>query len=798
MSTWPNELMRGVAEGVRAEITNGLIDHHSLVTVSDRQNLDSPGHDPSISRMVHQTLIGTNLAKLGSSIVSQPWPSFFQDSRMYTPSLIGLIRQIKIPSFRTQAGPKRRRPGQSRIGITESLEQRVLLSAAAISSAAIEGPVITGFGGTLTYMKGGNQLSIAPNLVVSDAESSNLSSATISFANWETGDRLAFYNSAALQYSFSENLTSHTSTLTLTGTNTLAAYETELQSLAFFNVAGAPSTATRVASIQVSDGIATSTSVSENIQFGVAPVLSGFGGTLTYVQGGSPLSFASNIVIADSESSTLDSATISFTNWQAGDRLSFYNSAALQHVFTEDLTNHVATLTFTGVATLAAYQANLQSMMFFNVAGAPVTTARNVTIQVNDGTANSNLVSESITFGQAPVLSGFGGTLTYTKGGPTLMFAPTIVISESGGSTISGATVSFVNWENGDRLSFSNSAALQYTFSENLTAHTSVLTLTGVQTLSAYQTELRSVGFFNVAGAPVTTTRVATIQVNSDGAESNADSENIAFKIGVPTISIASASANQSSTATTSMPFTVTLSNASTSAVTVAYTTSDQTAAAGSDYTTTSGTLTIPAGQTSATINVPILPEPSGDPNETFALTLSSPTNATLGTATAVGTIISASATTTLSDNTSDTTAGTQVADSTHYLAASFESGSNFSYLQSVTLLLDSPTGGNVTLAIYTGSGTTPDTFAGTLTSPTSISTTLARTTFTTSGLVLVPNEKYWFVLEPTSGTFNWAFTNSTTGIGTGYLGQWASSANAGSTWTGFSMSPLQMDVELQ
>ena len=52
---------------------------------------------------------------------------------------------------------------------------------------------------------------------------------------------------------------------------------------------------------------------------------------------------------------------------------------------------------------------------------------------------------------------------------------------------------------------------------------------------------------------------------------------------------------------------TVKLNRAHSADVTVDYATSDGDAKAGEDYTATNGTLTIPAGQTSAVIQVPIL-----------------------------------------------------------------------------------------------------------------------------------------------------------------------------------------------
>ncbi len=78
---------------------------------------------------------------------------------------------------------------------------------------------------------------------------------------------------------------------------------------------------------------------------------------------------------------------------------------------------------------------------------------------------------------------------------------------------------------------------------------------------------------------------------------------------------------------------TVQLSFASTSDVTVAYATANGTATSG-DYTATSGTLTIAAGSTTGTISVPIKNDKVDEANETFSLTLSSPTNASLGATT--------------------------------------------------------------------------------------------------------------------------------------------------------------------
>ncbi|HVN13312.1 MAG TPA: M4 family metallopeptidase, partial [Kineosporiaceae bacterium] len=86
--------------------------------------------------------------------------------------------------------------------------------------------------------------------------------------------------------------------------------------------------------------------------------------------------------------------------------------------------------------------------------------------------------------------------------------------------------------------------------------------------------------------------------------------------------------------------FTVSLSAPLNSDVTVQYVTSDITASAGSDYSATSGTLTIPAGQTSATISVSIGDDSIPEPTRTFQITLSNATHATIARGTGIGAIL--------------------------------------------------------------------------------------------------------------------------------------------------------------
>ncbi len=96
-------------------------------------------------------------------------------------------------------------------------------------------------------------------------------------------------------------------------------------------------------------------------------------------------------------------------------------------------------------------------------------------------------------------------------------------------------------------------------------------------------------------------------------------------------------------TGTSTATFTVLLSAPSNTDVTVQWTTADGTAVAGKDYVAASGTLDIPAGQTSGTITVQVIGNTIQAPNKTFFVDLSNPAGATLANAVGTGTIINGS-----------------------------------------------------------------------------------------------------------------------------------------------------------
>jgi uncharacterized repeat protein (TIGR01451 family) len=125
--------------------------------------------------------------------------------------------------------------------------------------------------------------------------------------------------------------------------------------------------------------------------------------------------------------------------------------------------------------------------------------------------------------------------------------------------------------------------------------------------------------------------------------------------INVPGIIVGDANLLEGNSGTNWMQFNVWLTTTSALPVSVNFATATGTAGTTDwgvgnvDFVATNGTLTIPPGQTNATISVPILCDLIREPDETMAVTLSKPVQAWIARSTAVGTILNDDTTPTLS-----------------------------------------------------------------------------------------------------------------------------------------------------
>ena len=154
------------------------------------------------------------------------------------------------------------------------------------------------------------------------------------------------------------------------------------------------------------------------------------------------------------------------------------------------------------------------------------------------------------------------------------------------------------------------------------TAETVEVTVNGDDTYELDETVL--LDLVNGQGAPIGDPQgIGTIE-NDDAA---------------PVLTVADVTKKEGNAGVSTMSFMFTLTGASDVDAAVDFATGNVSAIAGSDYTAASGTLVIPAGATSGSIDVFIHGDGTFEAKETFSLTLSGPAHATLGDAVAVGSI---------------------------------------------------------------------------------------------------------------------------------------------------------------
>lgn len=163
-----------------------------------------------------------------------------------------------------------------------------------------------------------------------------------------------------------------------------------------------------------------------------------------------------------------------------------------------------------------------------------------------------------------------------------------------------------------------------------------------------YQFEL--INYVDAMGNAHNAIRVTDTVADRDGSDVVVDVENFKFtaanqtftfaQLSPPTVSVNDVAVTEGNSGSSNASFTISLDHAFIQDVVVTYNTSDGSAVAPGDYTSTSGTVTIPAGSTSVTVNVPVLGDTTYEANETFNVNLTAASNgATLADALGVGTI---------------------------------------------------------------------------------------------------------------------------------------------------------------
>lgn len=149
-----------------------------------------------------------------------------------------------------------------------------------------------------------------------------------------------------------------------------------------------------------------------------------------------------------------------------------------------------------------------------------------------------------------------------------------------------------------------------------------------------------------------------------------------------------------------------------------------------------------------------------------------------------------------LSDNLSEVTGGSETAQNTTTLTVSFSTDTTVKRLASAVLLIANPSQtGSAMLSLYSDAGHEPDALLATLDSPSTYPVSLGETTFTGDQVWLDANTTYWLVLEATGGEFEWAWSYSNVGLGTGFLNTWGISNDTSMTWWSINSFPVQLQI---
>jgi hypothetical protein len=395
-------------------------------------------------------------------------------------------------------------------------------------------PTVTS-GGTVTFTGGGSAVALDSTLTVSDPDSGgNLTGATVSVGGFVSGDELNFTNQNGITGSYNAS----TGVLTLSGTATIAQYQAALDAVTYsFNPTngdptGGGSHTSRTISWIVGDGSTSNgisnTGTSTLTDVHVGPTVTS-GGTVTFTGGGSAVTLDSTLTVSDVDSGgNLTGATVSVGGFVSGDELNFTNQNGISGSYNAS----TGVLTLSGIATIANYQAALDSITYsFNPTNGDPTgggghTSRTIDWVVSDGSTSNGISNTgSSTLAEvhvAPTVTA-GGTVTFTGGGSAVTLDSTLAVSDSdSGGNLTGATISVGGFISGDELNFTNQNGITGSYN----ASTGVLTLSGSSSLANYQAALDSItyGFSPSNGDPTgggSHTGRTISWVVSDGSTSN-------------------------------------------------------------------------------------------------------------------------------------------------------------------------------------------------------------------------------------------------------------------------------------
>ena len=248
-----------------------------------------------------------------------------------------------------------------------------------------DAPVLGGAGSTRVFTEGDAALTLEGGITVEDVDST-MASATVTISSgFHAADLLTLTPVGSITGVQTGNV------LTVSGSGTPAEYQAVLRSVQYQNTSEDPTTDARTITWVVNDGTVDSNSVTTTVNVTAvndAPVVTTSGGTTAFTENSPAVTVDAALTVTDVDDTELTSATVTITNVLD----SGMETLAAPTLFGSATANYVApTLTISGAATVAEYQAMLRAVTYNNSSEHPDTTNRTISFQVSDGTDPSNV-----------------------------------------------------------------------------------------------------------------------------------------------------------------------------------------------------------------------------------------------------------------------------------------------------------------------------------------------------------------------------------------------------------------------
>ena len=370
-----------------------------------------------------------------------------------------------------------------------------------------------------SYTEDGAPTAVDTGFTVSDVDDTNLESASVSITGGlQAGDVLGFTPQFGIV-----DTNAAPDILALSGSATLAQWQTVLQSITFSTTSQSPGTS-RTVSVTVNDGDTDSAAVAKVIAVtpvNDAPAAATSAFAPSFTEDGAPTAVDTGFTVSDIDDTNLESASVSITGGlQAGDALGFTPQFGIT-----DANAAPEILALSGSATLAEWQTVLQSITFSTTSQDPG-TSRTVSVTVNDGDTDSAAVAKVVTVvpvNDAPVAATSAFAPSYTEDGAPTAVDTGFTVGDVDDTNLESASVTISGGlQAGDALGFTPQFGITDT-----NAAPDILALSGSATLAEWQTVLQSITFSTTSQDPGTS-RTVSVTVNDGDTDSAAVAKVIA------------------------------------------------------------------------------------------------------------------------------------------------------------------------------------------------------------------------------------------------------------------------------